>query len=159
MPIKKRISGFFKRFPANSKYETVRSWLASFLIFRIALYGSLSWHALSSKGFPPLGDFFQNINGSILHFKRRHLTLLLSVFFFSSLKVLSLSLKSLRIFKTALNKFSPSMEKVLSSPISNHFFLIVPAIELDGCVRTWTIPTQSVFNNRFVWVFTSFGIF
>ena len=42
MPIKKRMKGFFKRFPANSKYETVWSWLASFLTFRLTLYGSLS---------------------------------------------------------------------------------------------------------------------
>ena len=42
MPIKKRMKGFFKRFPANSRYETVRSWLASFLVFRLSLYGSLS---------------------------------------------------------------------------------------------------------------------
>ena len=42
MPIKKRMEGFFRRFPANSKYETVRSWLAAFLTFRLALYDSLS---------------------------------------------------------------------------------------------------------------------
>ena len=41
IPIKKRMKGFFKRFPANSKYKTVRSWLASPLTFRLALYGSL----------------------------------------------------------------------------------------------------------------------
>jgi len=33
MPLKKRMKGFFKRFPANSKYETVWIWIAYFLLF------------------------------------------------------------------------------------------------------------------------------
>jgi len=37
MPIKKRIKSFFNRFPANAKYETVWSWLASFIVFRIVI--------------------------------------------------------------------------------------------------------------------------
>jgi len=42
MPLKKRMKSFFKRFPANSKYETVWSWIASFLTFRLALFNRLS---------------------------------------------------------------------------------------------------------------------
>jgi putative transposase len=42
MPLKKRMKEFFKRFPANSKYETVWRWIASFLTFRLAFYGYLS---------------------------------------------------------------------------------------------------------------------
>ena len=42
MTLKKRMKAFFKRFPANSKYETVWSWIASFLTFRLALFNRLS---------------------------------------------------------------------------------------------------------------------
>jgi len=42
MPLKKRMKAFFKRFPANSKYETVWSWIASFFTFRLILFNRLS---------------------------------------------------------------------------------------------------------------------
>jgi len=42
MPLKKRMKAFFKRFPANSKYETVWNWIASLLTFRLALFNRLS---------------------------------------------------------------------------------------------------------------------
>ena len=49
MLLKKRVKAFFKRCPPSSKYETVWSWIASFLTFHLTLFNRLSLHACGKQ--------------------------------------------------------------------------------------------------------------